>query len=186
MKKVVACSTAALALLLGGGSQASEIRVGFTLDALTMDPANHRNRETETILRNLYDGLVTRDAQMKVVPEIAESWTAIDPTTYEFKLRDSVKFHSGDALTAEDIKFTFDRLIQEGAMDGQSSPRAGLLGPLKSIEVVDPKTVRFHLESPGRSCWQCCRSRKWSAKNSSKRWAARGWPARSTAPVRSG
>lgn len=148
IKKTIACGVVAAAALLVGGVQASEIRVGFTLDALTMDPGNHRKRETETILRNMYDGLVTRNGKMEVVPQIAQSWTVIDPTTYEFKIREGIKFHSGDVLTAEDIKFTFDRLIQEGALDGQTSPRKSLLGPLVAVEIVDPLTVRFKLESP--------------------------------------
>ena len=146
--RLVACALAGVAVLPLGLSQAAEIRVGFTQDALTLDPAMHRKRETETVLRNLYDGLLTRDAQMQVVPELTESWEQIDDKTYEFKLRSGVKFHSGDEMTAEDVKFTFDRLIQEGAVDGQTSPRASLLGPLKEVQVVDPHTVRLVLESP--------------------------------------
>lgn len=140
-------AVAAIALPLGA-ADAADLVVGFSQDALTLDPANHRKRETETIIRNIYDGLLTRDAQMNVVPELAESWEQIDTTTFEFKLRPGVKFHNGDELTAEDIKFTFERLTQEGAMDGQTSPRADLLGPLEAVEIVDPQTVRFVLESP--------------------------------------
>lgn len=128
--------------------QAADIRVGFGLDALTLDPGNHRARETETIIRNMYDGLLTRDPKMKVVPELAASWKQVDPTTYEFKLKQGVKFHSGDEMTAEDVKFTFDRLIKKNMIDGKSSPRAGLLGPLKDVVVVDKYTVRFLLDSP--------------------------------------
>ena len=51
-----------------------EIVIGFTDDALTMDPANHRARTTETILRDMYDGLVVRNSKMEVVPQIAEDW----------------------------------------------------------------------------------------------------------------
>lgn len=129
-------------------SKGSEIRVGFTLDAVTLDPANHRKRETETILRNMYDGVLTRSPKMEVVPEMAESWKQIDATTYEFKLRKGVKFHSGAAMTADDIKFTFDRLTKDGAIGGQTSPRKSLLGPLKEVVVVDPLTVRFVLSEP--------------------------------------
>jgi peptide/nickel transport system substrate-binding protein len=137
----------ASALALPTAMQAQELRVGFTLDALTLDPANHRNRETETIIRNMFDGLVTRDSDMNVVPELAESWTAIDPTTYEFKLRPGVTFHDGSPLTAADVKFSLDRLTKENAMGGQTSPRQSLLGPLKEVVVVDDLTVRLILES---------------------------------------
>lgn len=137
-----------LALALMAPAQSAELRVGFTQDALTLDPANHRKRETETIIRNMCDGVMTQDAKSQVVPELAESFEQIDPTTYEVKLRKGVKFHSGDELTAEDIKFTFDRLTKDKAMDGQTSPRKDLLGPLKDTEVVDKYTVRFKLSDP--------------------------------------
>src|SRR5579875_4136193 len=83
-------------------AQASEIRVGYTQDALTLDPANPGNRDTETIVRNMYDGLLARDAAMQVVPQIARAWNQPDPLTYEFSLRDGVRFHDGILLTAED------------------------------------------------------------------------------------
>lgn len=127
---------------------ASELRVGFSADALTLDPANHRNRETETIIRNMFDGIVTRDADMNVVSQLAEGWTAVDPTTYEFKLRSGVSFHDGSPLTAADIKFSIDRLTKENAMGGQTSPRQSLLGPVADVELVDDLTFRIKLESP--------------------------------------
>jgi peptide/nickel transport system substrate-binding protein len=143
-----ALAGAVLAALVAATAGAAEIRVGYTLDAVTLDPANHRKRETETILRNLFDGVLTRDAKMQVVPELAESFKQTSPTTYEFKLRKGVKFHNGDVMTAEDIKFTFDRLIKDGAMGGQTSPRKSLLGPLNEVTIVDPGTVRFVLAEP--------------------------------------
>ena len=127
---------------------AAELRVGFTTDPLTLDPANHRSRETENIIRNIYDGVLTRDSKMTIEPELAESYKQIDPTTWEFKIRQGVKFHDGSTLTAADVKFTFDRLINEGAMDGQTSPRKSLLGPVKEVQLVDDSTVRFILTDP--------------------------------------
>lgn len=148
MKTFVALALGAALVAAGAApSHAADIRVGFTLDALTLDPANHRKRETQTILRNLYDGLLTRDAKMNVVPELAESIRQIDATTYEFKLRKGVKFHNGDPMTAEDVKFSFDRLTKENAMGGQTSPRKSLLGPLKDTVVVDSHTVRMVLSA---------------------------------------
>ncbi|NIA71243.1 ABC transporter substrate-binding protein [Pelagibius litoralis] len=146
--KWIALGAAAMIALPLASANAAELRVGFTADALTLDPANHRNRETETIIRNMSDGLLTRDSAMNVVPELAESWSAVNPTTYEFKLRQGVTFHDGSAMTAEDIKFTFDRLIQDGAMGGQTSPRKSLLGPLKEINVIDDHTVHMILKEP--------------------------------------
>src|SRR3546814_8518704 len=66
----------------------------------------------------------------------------------DLKLRQGVTFHDGSPLTAEDVKFTFDRLIQEGAMEGQTSPRKSLLGPLEEIRIVDERTVQMILSEP--------------------------------------
>lgn len=114
----------------------------------TLDPADYRDRETETVIRNIFDGLVTRTHDGKVVPEIAESWEAISPTVWEFKIRKGVTFHNGDPLTAGDVKFTFDRIVKEGGLEGRTSPRKGLMGPVKEIEKIDDYTVRFILENP--------------------------------------
>lgn len=145
-----ALSAPFLATLPGGArAQASrELRVGITQDALTLDPANHRNRDTQTIIRNIHDGLMTRDAEMRIRPEIAESFRAVDAKTYEVKLRPNIRFHSGDILSAEDIKFTMDRLTKPNAMGGETSPRRDLLGPLQDTVIVDEGTVRLVLSQP--------------------------------------
>ncbi|WP_429566699.1 ABC transporter substrate-binding protein [Paraburkholderia sp. JPY419] len=145
-------SIAGLLLMLGtglpvSGAQASEIRVGFIQDALTLDPANPGDRNTEVIIRNMYDGLVTRDPAMKVVPQLAQSWRQLDPVTYEFTLRPGLHFHDGSPLTAKDVKFALDRVLI-GKIGGQTNPRRDLLGPLKRVEIVDPLTVRLVLSVP--------------------------------------
>lgn len=122
--------------------------VGLSQTIITLDPANHRDRVTETVIRNIYDGLVTRKPDGTVVPEIAESWENPDPLTWEFKIRQGVKFHDGSDLTVEDVKFTFDRVIQEGAMEGETSPRKGLMGPVSEVQIVGDDTIRFILEKP--------------------------------------
>ncbi len=127
---------------------AAELRIGFTLDPLTLDPANHRSRETESVLRTMYNGLVAHDPSMKLVPELIESWTWIDPQTMEAKIRPGVRFHSGETMTADDIVFTFTRLLADGAIAGQTSPRKGLLGPTREVVKLNDSTVRFLLTEP--------------------------------------
>jgi len=139
---------AGLLAVVASGALCADVRVGFTQDALTLDPANHRKRETETVIRNLYDAVMTQTSKSQTVPEIAESVRQIDPVTYEVKLRKGVKFHSGDEMTADDVKFTYDRLTRDKAMGGQTSPRQSLVGPLVSTDVVDRYTVRFKLKEP--------------------------------------
>ncbi|KYH33173.1 ABC transporter substrate-binding protein [Neomoorella mulderi] len=125
------------------------LAVGLNIDRIpSLDPANHREREAETVIRNMFDGLVTRTPDGKVVPEIAESWKRPSPTVYEFTIRPGIKFHNGDPLRIEDIVFTFERILSPTGINGKQSPRVGLLGPLKKVEKVDNRTVRFTLDKP--------------------------------------
>jgi polar amino acid transport system substrate-binding protein len=119
---------------------------GMNTDAFhSLDPAMYRNRETETVLRNMFDGLVTRRHNGIVVPQLAESWTREDEKNYIFRLRTDVKFHNGDPMGPEDILFTFHRILTPGSIRGQSSPRRDLLGPLAGVEKTDGRHVRFIL-----------------------------------------
>lgn len=125
------------------------ITVGLGIDKIiTMDPGNYRDRDTETVIRNVFDALVTRTWDGEVIPEIAESWEIPDPTTYVFKIREGITFHNGEVLDADDVVFTFERVLQENGIGGQTSPRRGLLGPVASVTKVDPYTVEFTLENP--------------------------------------
>lgn len=145
---LVVLMAGATALAPGRALAGGEIRVGFSQDAQTLDPANHRNRETETIIRNMCDGLLTRDPSMKVVPELAESYRQVDPKTWEFKIVQGLKTHSGASFTAADVKFNIDRLTKPNAMGGQTSPRQSLLGPVVDSELVDANTIRLKLSAP--------------------------------------
>jgi len=123
--------------------------VGMNVNAfVSLDPAMHRSRNTETVIRNMFDGLVTRTRASKVVPELAESWKMPDEKTYIFTLRKGPKFHNGQPVTVEDVVFTFNRVLKEGGVGGKSSPRKGLLGPLSRVEKAGDRQVRFILDKP--------------------------------------
>jgi peptide/nickel transport system substrate-binding protein len=146
--KILALAAALTIALPTGMASAGDVRVGFTQDVLTLDPHNFRGRETETVIRNMYDGLLTRTPDMEVIPELAETWKQVDALTYAFTLRKGVKFHSGDELTMEDVKFTFDRITKEGMMDGKTSPRKSLVGPLKETRIIDKYSGQFIFSKP--------------------------------------
>ena len=116
----------------------------------SLDPADHRSRQSETVIRNMFDGLVTRDTSSGVHLELAEEMNWLDDQTLEAKLRQGVKFHDGSDMTADDVVFTFNRIIQENAIEypeAHTSPRKGLIAPLESVEKVDDFTVRFNFSS---------------------------------------
>jgi len=125
--------------------------VGLSQAPTSLDPADHRSRLSETVIRNMFDGLVTRDTRSGVHLELAEEMTWLDEKTLEVKLRQGVNFHDGVEMTADDVVFTFDRIIRENAIEfpePHSSPRQGLIAPLESIEKVDDYTVVMNFSGP--------------------------------------
>ena len=123
------------------------IIVAMASAPVSLDPADHRSRESETVIRNMFDGLVTRDTSSGVHLELAEAMNWLDDTTLEVKLRQGVKFHNGQEMTADDVVFTFERIITENAIEypeAHTSPRKGLISPLESVEKVDDYTVKFN------------------------------------------
>jgi peptide/nickel transport system substrate-binding protein len=113
----------------------------------SLDPADHRSRQSETVIRNMFDGLVTRDNTSGVHLELAEEMNWLDETTLEVKLRQGVLFHDGVEMTADDVVFTFERIIGENMIEypeAHTSPRKGLIAPLESIEKTGDYTVVMH------------------------------------------
>ncbi len=127
------------------------IVVALAQAPVSLDPADHRNRETETVIRNMFDGLVTRDASNGVHMELAESMEWVDEKTLRTTLRQGVKFHDGSLMTADDVVFTFERIIKENAIEypeAHTSPRKGLIAPLESIEKTGDYEVVMHFNAP--------------------------------------
>lgn len=123
------------------------LSVALDADVQTLDPAMHRSRTVEAVVRNVCDGLVARDAEMRYVPQLAESWEVEGDRRWVFRLRKGVTFHDGSPFSADDVKFTIDRII--GAIPGlPPSPRKDLLGPVAGTEVVDAHTVAIITEGP--------------------------------------
>ncbi|HEY2993037.1 MAG TPA: ABC transporter substrate-binding protein [Methylomirabilota bacterium] len=93
------------------------------------------------LLYAIHDALVRPYPGHKMGASLAESWTeSADGKTYEFKLRPGLKFHNGDPVTADDVKFSFERYKGAGASVLQSH--------VQQVEVVSPLVVRFHLKEP--------------------------------------
>ncbi len=123
------------------------LSVALDADVQTLDPAMHRSRTVEAVVRNICDGLVTRDADMHYLPQLAESWEVQADTRWVFKLREGVTFQDGAPFTADDVKFTIDRII--GGIPGlPPSPRKDLLGPVAAAEVIDTHRIAITTEGP--------------------------------------
>lgn len=147
-----AAAVVGTALLLAGtgpvaAQRATELRVGVVSDVTSLDPQNHRDRFAQSVLGNLYDALTFRLGS-EVGDALAQEIRQVDSRTFEVQIRQGVRFHNGAELTVEDVKFTLDRIINAGALDGQSSPRRSLVAPLESVSIVGPDRLRLHLNAP--------------------------------------
>jgi peptide/nickel transport system substrate-binding protein len=126
----------------------NKLVIAIPSPVLSLDPTSYRDRITQTVLKNIFDSLTTRDAEMNVVPQLAESWRVLDDTSWEFRLRKGVRFHNGDPFTAEDVKYTLERVIQEGSITGNTSPRKSLLAPISGIHIVDRHRLHIQTRRP--------------------------------------
>lgn len=125
-------------------AQTSRDRLVFALSGGpdTLDPHGTAATLAFMVMKSLYDTLVEPDDEGRLVPALAESWTASpDGTTWTFKLRAGVRFHHGKTLDAADVKATLERILDPATR----SPRRLQIGPIRSVEVVDPLTVRITL-----------------------------------------
>jgi len=132
-------------LLSTSKSEAKDLRVVFfSSDPPAIVPYRAFDPDSYAVINYIFDKLVGFDYDGNPVPWLAESWRRIDPLTVEFKLRKGVKFHNGDELTAEDVKFTIELHLNPNT----KSPTYGILSSIKEVEVVDKYTFRIKTHFP--------------------------------------
>src|SRR5215468_10412066 len=84
------------------------------------------------------------EPKLEFEPSLATSWKAVSDTQWEFKIRKGVRFHNGDIMTAEDVKYSFDRVLDPK----KKSPQYGNIRAIKDVRVVDPETVVITTDKP--------------------------------------
>jgi peptide/nickel transport system substrate-binding protein len=141
---VLAITSGVVERAAGQAAPAGEVVQAWhvTISPAWLDPSTAPPQITPFgLLYALHDALVRPLPGQKLGNSLAESWKeSADGRVYEFKLRRDLKFHNGDPLTGDDVKFSFERYKGAGAK---------LLNDrVRQVEVVDPLTVRFHLKEP--------------------------------------
>ena len=136
---------AALAASVAIGAHAQEIRIGMGADVTSMDPHFVNLFPNNNIAEHIFEKLITLDSDSRLIPGVAESWKAVTPTTWEFKLRKGVKFHDGSDFTAEDVAFSIDRV---GKIPDSPGPFTTYTKAIKEVQIVDPLTIRFVTATP--------------------------------------
>jgi peptide/nickel transport system substrate-binding protein len=122
---------------------AADLRIGVAADVTSMDPHAVNIAPNNNIGWHVFDALVHVDANARIVPGLAVSWKATDPTTWEFRLRRDVRFHDGSPLTADDVLFSLERA--EKLPNGQY---ASFVQRLIERTAVDAYTVRVKTATP--------------------------------------
>jgi peptide/nickel transport system substrate-binding protein len=138
----------------GGSSGATNtgnpITVGTTDSVIALDPAGSYDFGSLTIEENIYQFLMQVPAgETAPVPDAAESCDFTTPKEYTCKMKAGLTFSNGDPLTAEDVRFSFQRVVDIANPNGPSS----LLGNMKSVEAPDDSTVVFTLNNPNDQTW---------------------------------
>ena len=125
---------------------AGDIIITYKDDVSTLDPAIGYDWQNWSIIKSLFDGLMDyKPGTTELVPDLAESYEITnDGKTFTFKLRPGVKFHNGREVTAEDVKYSIERVLDPATQ----SPGAGFFGSIATITVVDPLTIKFDLSRP--------------------------------------
>jgi len=111
----LATCLAAMLLTIGASlahAQPAQITIVQPAEATTMDPGRSTQVLTVNYFYNLYDSLLRWDAALQLQPGLATAWRAVNDTTWEFSLRSGVKFHDGAPLTADDVVFSFERILK--------------------------------------------------------------------------
>lgn len=131
--------------IAGNPVRGGTLTIAIAADPDGFDPHKTVAAATFQVTRNIYDSLVQTDDQSRILPDLAEKWTASpDGLKWTFTLREGVEFQNGRALTTADVKFSFDRILDKAT----ASPRAADYAVIQSITTPDTRTVVFELKQP--------------------------------------
>ena len=134
-----------VALLLASPAfaQKDALTVDLPGDVATLDPHIQWDTDSYTVYRNIFDNLVTRDPSGKIVPQIAAAWRYADDLTIVFDLRTDVTFQDGTKLTADDVAFSVNRIIDPTFR----SPQLSQFDQITRAEVTGAAQVTLHTKS---------------------------------------
>ena len=142
--KAALFSAASLGVLTGGAA-AQHLNMAVGAPVTSLDPHYHQLSPNNAVADMIFDTLTDTDAAERLRPALAESYRPVSEDTWEFKLRPGVRFHNGNAFTAEDVAFTFQRVPN---VPNSPSSFAVFVRPMKAVEIVDPLTIRIRTEGP--------------------------------------
>jgi len=126
-------------------TKARDISIGLQAAITSMDPHYHNVGPNNAMLRHVFETLVKTDDNQKFTPGLALSWRAINDLTWEFKLRQNVRWHDGSPFTAEDVSFTLKRVPN---VPNSPSSFATFTRAIVDIKIINPHTIQFSTATP--------------------------------------
>jgi peptide/nickel transport system substrate-binding protein len=145
--RLAACAAALFLVLLpfGAGAQPQgEVRIAIPWTPENLDPTMNLSSIRAMVGVSMFDSLVGRDADNRIVPQLAESWRLVDDTAWQLKLRRGVLFHDGEPFNAEAVRFTFQRVLDPE----QKSPNRANMAEIARVDVIDDYTVNLVTRQP--------------------------------------
>ena len=145
MRRLALALACALALLPGVNASAQEktLRIGLREDPDLLDPTLGSSYVGRIVFAGLCDKLFDISPKLEIVPQLATGFEYADPTHLVIHLRQGVKFHDGEPVDAEAVKFTLTR-----DLEAKGSMRRSEISSIASIDVLDRLTVRLNLKAP--------------------------------------
>src|SRR4051795_5953287 len=174
---LLTAATLTIAAVAISPASAQTLRYANQGELKSLDPYTLNETTTHAHLGQVYEGLIARDKDLKIVPGLAESWETPEPTRWRFHLRKNVKFQNGDPFTADDVLFSADRVRAKG-----SNLQTRIAADAKVVK-VDDYTVDFILSAPNpilNSQWDTwyIMDKKWAEANNT----AQPTPVAATSP----
>jgi peptide/nickel transport system substrate-binding protein len=126
------------------GIDPNTVVVGIDADPTNLDPRLATDANSSRIIGLVFSGLVRQDEKGLLQPDLARAWELLNPKTYIFHLRRGVRFHDGTPLTAGDVKYTVDSILDPAT----ASPHRSTFEKIERVETPDDYTVRFVLSEP--------------------------------------
>src|SRR5690554_4705375 len=134
----------------GAAEQSSDVKttnkgtlvVAMQADARSLDPHATNDQPSARVMKQIYETLMHQSEELDISLVLAIGYEVVSPTEYVFTLKQGVKFHNGEELTAHDVKYTFERMRQVNA------PGRFLVDALDRVEVVDNYTAKMVLKFP--------------------------------------
>lgn len=138
IKTSISVTLLAAAVTVCASTGAADLKIGLAAEPSSIDPHYHNLTPNNQVALHVFETLVAANPDFSLRPGLAESWRAIDPTTWEFKLRRNVKFHDGSAFDANDVLFTYCRIP---TVPNSPSPFTIYTKAVKHIEAKDSHTL---------------------------------------------